>query len=494
MKITLAMLWDILCRSCPELETPLYGSWPVRGIKLWPASAPVDPEYLYMSERDGTIWLTCGGREAPLNTERGMEEIFNFLQDAFIRLRDWDMAIHLALLDGCGVQEMLELSEDVLNDPVTVMDPSYKLLANTTRHAAGSTVFQEVCRRGYLPADTVEFCRLRGYMDELAQTGKEMAVSIEPPYVSVICPLFAQKQLVGYLSMPCVEGSYSEGISDCFHRLAAGVEQCMEKQLDSSRFSRYMYEYFLIDLIDGKPMSPASVAERLKYIDLPSEGRFRLLKLRGAQESPALSSYLAREVSDRLPNEWAFSYAGAVCVLLAEARLELSLEALDTFMKKQGIFCGVSRPFFQLPDIRIAHSQAEAALRLGRRRADLRVLEQLGVESARYPERIYPYEQYAVYHMVEPAAEAGLISPLLRELVDLDRREGSDHLRVLHGYLACERRPTQTAALLHMHRNNVIYRVGRIETLLGVSLDDPALREELLASLRALELSDSFIH
>ena len=41
-------------------------------------------------------------------------------------------------------------------------------------------------------------------------------------------------------------------------------------------------------------------------------------------------------------------------------------------------------------------------------------------------------------------------------LIEMDRREHTDHVRVLYGFLSCERRPTQTAALLHMHRNSHI--------------------------------------
>lgn len=72
--------------------------------------------------------------------------------------------------------------------------------------------------------------------------------------------------------------------------------------------------------------------------------------------------------------------------------------------------------------------------------------------------------------------------------MERDLREHSDHVRVLYGYLLCERRPTVTAAYLYMHRNNVIYRIGRIERMLDISLEDQNVRRELETSLLVLEL------
>ena len=50
-----------------------------------------------------------------------------------------------------------------------------------------------------------------------------------------------------------------------------------------------------------------------------------------------------------------------------------------------------------------------------------------------------------------------------------------------------ERRITVVAEKLHMHRNNVSYRIGRIEDQFGISTDDPQLRQDLLLAYRVRE-------
>ena len=109
-------------------------------------------------------------------------------------------------------------------------------------------------------------------------------------------------------------------------------------------------------------------------------------------------------------------------------------------------------------------------------------------EYVRYDDTVFFYDRYAGHHMLEQAAKERRLSPKIERLVSLDRQGNTDHLRVLHAFLQWERRPTQTAAFLHMHRNNVIYRIDRLKTLLDISLEDPAVRMELECSLLVLEL------
>lgn len=489
MQITFAMLWDRLNAVYPALETALYGGQPVRGIKLTPAQGEREPDVLYLDRRHGRIRLVYGcGEPVHLETGLTLEEIFNALQDAFNGLRDWDMETHLALIEGCGAQRLLDLSEQVLGNPITLMDPSFKLLAHTRNIASDSAIYQEVCRQGYLSAETVEFYALRGYLEELAQGGEEGAFHNEASYVSVIKALRVSGRVVGYLTMPCTEHPYSQGMAERFRCLAGGMEQCLEHELRSSDISRYMYEYFLLDLIDGKEQSPDAVAERLKYIGLPMQGRFRLLKVAGVREDPALGGYLARQIAGRIPNARVFPRQGAVLLFLPEERTAWALDALAPYLEEQGLSCGVSRSFGLLTDIRGAFRQAEAAVRLGRAVASNRTLARLGAAEEPRERTVFHYERFALHHMVEAAAGQRLISPHLLRLIAVDRREHAENLRVLYTFLTCERRPTQAAAALHMHRNNVIYRVGRVEEILGVSLEDPALRAELAASFCVLEL------
>lgn len=492
MIITLAMLWDNLNQTYPELETELYSNCPIRGIKLLPPNGERLSEMtLYVSGEKDKIDLSCNGRTSPVKAETplSMEEMFNALQDSFNRLRDWDMEMHLSLLEGCGAEKLLQVSEVILGNPITVMDPSFKLLARSSHPESASAIYNEVCQNGYLSAEMVRLYAARGYLNDLVSSGKDGAFQVEQGFITITRALTYQHRLMGYLTMPCTQRPYSEGLAACFACLGDGITQCMSRRLESHTLNRYMYEYFLADLLKGQNLEPTHLQERLNYIGLPWEGKFRLLELEWQEEDCLLIHYLSQRVAEIIPNEKIFVYGKSVLIFMRdEQHLDWVLKRLSPFLEQKNGKCGVSRTFSCLTDIRTAYQQTGAALRLGRRVSHLRTLRRLGVEEYQYDEMIFHYQRYAPYHMVEEAAEAGRYSSLLDRLIERDLRENSDNLRVLYGYLRCERRPTVAAAYLHMHRNNVIYRVDRIESMFSISLENLDVRRELEMSLMILEL------
>jgi purine catabolism regulator len=70
----------------------------------------------------------------------------------------------------------------------------------------------------------------------------------------------------------------------------------------------------------------------------------------------------------------------------------------------------------------------------------------------------------------------------LGPLVDGD--PGGDLLKTLEAYLATGGSPTEAAARLHTHRNTVLYRLSRIEQVLGADLRDPEQRLQLHVALK----------
>lgn len=78
----------------------------------------------------------------------------------------------------------------------------------------------------------------------------------------------------------------------------------------------------------------------------------------------------------------------------------------------------------------------------------------------------------------------------LEPLVEHDRRHGADLLGTLRVYLEEDRVQRRAAARCFIHVNTVVYRINRIEQLLGRSLDEPATVFDLTLALRILDVLD----
>jgi PucR family transcriptional regulator, purine catabolism regulatory protein len=68
---------------------------------------------------------------------------------------------------------------------------------------------------------------------------------------------------------------------------------------------------------------------------------------------------------------------------------------------------------------------------------------------------------------------------LLKPLTDYDSQHSGDLVHTLRTYLAANGNASRTAEVLFLHRNGLLYRLGRIEELLRVNLSHPETRMAL---------------
>jgi DNA-binding PucR family transcriptional regulator len=79
-----------------------------------------------------------------------------------------------------------------------------------------------------------------------------------------------------------------------------------------------------------------------------------------------------------------------------------------------------------------------------------------------------------------------MISPLREH----DRARGSDLVRTLKTYFATGTNASEAADRLFLHRNSMIYRLERIQTLTGLDLKDDRVALALQLGLLASEMGD----
>ena len=72
----------------------------------------------------------------------------------------------------------------------------------------------------------------------------------------------------------------------------------------------------------------------------------------------------------------------------------------------------------------------------------------------------------------------------LGALRDYDRLHRADLVRTLEAYFSCGGSLAATAAVLRTHRNTVLYRLRRIESLARARLRDPQVALDLQVALR----------
>ena len=80
-----------------------------------------------------------------------------------------------------------------------------------------------------------------------------------------------------------------------------------------------------------------------------------------------------------------------------------------------------------------------------------------------------------------------LVDSTLNMLKIYDDKHNSDFYKTLYAYLQNDRNLVHTSKALSIHRNTLVYRLEKIESLLPLTLDDPEYRFRLLFSYKIIE-------
>jgi hypothetical protein len=77
----------------------------------------------------------------------------------------------------------------------------------------------------------------------------------------------------------------------------------------------------------------------------------------------------------------------------------------------------------------------------------------------------------------------------LGALESYDARHGTELIRTLEGFFAHHGNHVRAADALHLHRNTLLYRLARIQSISGLDLDDAEVRLAVQVALRLRPLA-----
>jgi len=255
------------------------------------------------------------------------------------------------------------------------------------------------------------------------------------------------------------------------------------------------------DLLSGSYVSEAAIstrAARLGY-DLSEPCSLMVMDVLapgdpgpgGTVTDPDRLRRLLQQVRERLasraPRSLAVGHAGMIVVVTGAGRgpgrdprsiAEDIKASLEDSLGPGAVTIALSdlctRPDDYAPAARLAQDSVELMLKLGRRGAIVAAGE-LG-----------PYGLLLRVSSRDDLESFALRT--LRPLVEHDRAHGAELVTTLRAYLDEDRVQRRVAARCFIHVNTVVYRVHRIEELLGADLGDPKTVFDLTLALRIMDL------
>lgn len=316
--------------------------------------------------------------------------------------------------------------------------------------------------------------------------------------------ILIRHEVVGYLSLIGKDGDF-----DYMERIILGqvapilaMEFAREKERSEVE-SRYQLEAFM-DVLQGNYQQPEEMLARARLLgyNLTTPQVVAIFEISPTETEyfpGSAQSQWSRRLRDEIlrawPTSWVLTEPRRVTALLSlmggeqyngpiedENAILTRLERVHVRLQQsKGINSnlpvysgGLGRITKDLPGIPQSFREAQQALEIGRRlygENKLHLFTRLGVYRL-------------LFHLDGQNELTEFYQETLGPLLPAANRGDTTLIETLEGFFHCNGNLSETARSMHLHRNSLLYRLGRIEEILGRSLEDSELRLSLQIALK----------
>ena len=259
-------------------------------------------------------------------------------------------------------------------------------------------------------------------------------------------------------------------------------------RLPTSQYSTYS---LFNALICGRYIGQGQLNDFAFATGLPLDSEFRLLCFKFNEERPENDPTELMEPVRRLNEGKCLiaEYEGDLLALLHSKSLDSSLSNLTIENQLQGLsdsfdgFVTVSQVFDGISHLKLAYQETQLVAKC---KGIVDFEQYFTVAERKKRKNVYTYEECLRFcildfdEMSQELKDFSFSHTILEKILAEDAENGTNDIRILATYIHYERKATVVAEKLHMHRNTVLYRIGKIERRFGLNLDESWSRERVL--------------
>lgn len=412
------------------------------------------------------------------------EQLVWRLSGFFLKISEWYENMLLAVASQKGVQEILTLSENIIGNFISVSDSALALVAYTKNTLVDDPIIEYLVENGYHSDESYKLFR-DGNRFEVWMQSEGLIVSTDRKIgvYDIVSKVFKyDRTYFMHAVMSCNNHPITPGLLELFGILCEVLENIVRNSWNNEKFYSHNYNALIIDLINRADIyDRQAVEKRAEVLGVAPNDEYIVI-VAEIDGSKAFPGRIAQDIFSMFPRIHVVHYEKQLLFLLHVKNVANYIESIDMIAKLEEYFKansmsgGMSDVFQDMLDLRDAYDQAQMALNNNLRERT-----------------ITHFERVAAKALINTSKESirlwskSRCGKILLDLHRSDKEKQQNNVPLLYAYLKNERRARETADEVHMHRNNVVYRINRIEETYGIDLDDPRIRLNLLLSYMIFE-------
>ena len=486
-------MWNIYHELTYSDIIPLIidGTCTITGIR-WLISTQLNGDRVYIgSARD---YFEAGEDDALIVHRRDMilvkqispEEVFDEVCSIIERFNIWDQRLCDLIESPMGLQRMIDISKDVLNNASYIYSPLGEILAIASDYPSSvHWHWKELIDNNGLSEKRLKYLKDNIHLSAVFEDSVPVKrKSVMDDYEYIHCSLFYQNRIVGHFVLFGFTNPIPEGMEDLVGQLVFRMNQYVGRHSvdfsPQSKLNKVFLEY-----LEKENVEEDTLKSLLSSFHWQVRGAYQVIVLKEmVSNEPVLLSRTCQKLTREIPRILAVIYKERIVILrnLNDTKFAaMQDDRLSAIMEND--FCaGFSNPFIEFECAELYYRQALAEV--GR-------CEVSGFQSS-----------YGKDHIMNCFGDMiksdnlllSYVEPVLIRLKDHDTRHDTAYYETFRAYCITGFHKAETAVYLNLHRNSLNYRLDKINELLGEELflkltriDKPKQREQLILSCLILD-------
>lgn len=392
---------------------------------------------------------------------------------------DYSMDKYLRLISSISHREPLsdfaELCRELVQNPIMICDDSFFVLAYSQKEMPDDYVWKEIITKNYSPYIFVEQSDVDGFYQRVRDTLLPMFVddnAFESKNRRAVAAVYDGSSVCGYVTVLEYETPINEETLSVIKMISELLSiRFKEDNLASTSIGQYKND-FVASLLNGFMNDREMVATRAAYLSIAFYRYFAVLGFETLDTGFSVSYFdqvksfllhwfptcIYRHIENRTYYIVSFSDP--------DAWKDIQTGELHRFLEHEKLICTMSD--YTEDILKVAD-----CFRQVRRMEEGYLHRRIGNASRLI---VYPYDM--IFSLLENMEDEHL-NKLTGLIETSDRLNHTDYRHTLEAFFRNNQNISDTAEFLHIHRNTAIYRLGKIEELLGLDLDDYRIRLQL---------------
>jgi purine catabolism regulator len=320
----------------------------------------------------------------------------------------------------------------------------------------------------------------------------------------VVSPMVLPSGIVGYVWVTDPSGRLGTGVERAVSEAAAACAVEMVRQRAMIEGESRVRNSFLEDLLSGRITSASATRRRARFLgyDLRGDQVVFILDMdsfttfidrhdmdeSGIQQ---LKDRFRRSIDACIPGIWSrtliWEHSDSMVVLapagkydarIFRRRVDTLRENVEKRLAGPSISAGIGRTYADLSKLRHSYQEAEHALRIGTAIS--------GFSSTAAFDELGAYR--LLFHLRDQPELQAFCEETLGALERYDEEHKTHLLDTVTCFLDLQGNISETARVMHLHRNGLLYRLTRIQKIAGCDLESPTHRLALQLALLARPL------